>query len=65
MPFGGRSRADTAGQKASKSRRMEARRCPTCGRKGAIVRERDDFYFYEACRWKERGLCDYAEVTER
>lgn len=65
MSYGGRSRKDTAIQSASKSRRMEASKCPTCGRKGAIVRDRDDFYFYEACRWKDRGLCDYAKVTER
>jgi ribosomal protein L37AE/L43A len=65
MSFGGRSRADTAIQKAAKSRRMEATKCPKCGRKGAIQRERDDFYFYEACRYNERGLCDYVKVTER
>jgi hypothetical protein len=67
MPRDGRSgkRVDSAVQIASKVRRAAAAVCPKCGRKSAIVRDRDDFYFYEVCRWRDQGLCDYAKVTER
>lgn len=38
------------------TRNAETTRCPKCGRKGALVRNRDAWPFVTVCRWRD---CDY------
>ena len=65
MSFGGRSRADTANQIASKRRRAELRRCPKCGRGSALRDYQDDTFTGQYCYWSEQGKCDYKNLRER
>jgi len=41
---------------AAGKRTAEARRCPTCGRSGALINRLDEFG-RRVCRWAESGRC--------
>lgn len=64
----GNKRTATANTVASMRRQAERRKCPSCGRKSAIVSWAEDWgngpVFLRVCRWKEQGLCDYEQVRE-
>lgn len=51
----------TANNAAAQARSAERRQCPECGRKSAIVTERehtgDELLIHRACRW-----CDFVET---
>lgn len=64
---GGRKRA-TANTVSAMRRRAERRQCPECGRKSAIISERDDWgdrlVLISVCRWKDSGLCGFTRVVD-
>jgi len=51
MPRDAAGRYDTANQRAAKVRSAERRKCPSCQRKGAMVKAPDHPFARAYCRW--------------